>query len=104
MLKADTYGDALDVFTRAVIQENDNLNAGINKPVYFEAQIKKILVCDFGSSERFSVENLHDAAMGFHSVLPKTEKEIDELRKHKETMNRTPEEMSLTTSSPNSKR
>ena len=45
--------------------------------MYFEAQIKKILACDFGPSERFSVDNLHNAAMGFHSVLPKTEKEID---------------------------
>ena len=31
--------------------------------------------------------------MGFHSVLPKTGNEIDELRKHEEIMNRTPEEI-----------
>ena len=76
MIQADTYRDTLDIFTWAIIRENNCLNVGINKPVYFEAQIKKVLACDFGSSKRFSVNNLHDddAAMGFHSVLPKMEK------------------------------
>ena len=60
--------------------------------MYFEAQIKKILACDFGWGERFSVDNRHEAAMGFHCVLPKTEKEIEDLRDHEEKLNRTPED------------
>ena len=60
--------------------------------MYFEAQTKKILACEFGSNERFSVDNRHEAAMGFHCVLPKTEKDIDFLRDHEEKLNRTPED------------
>ena len=77
MFKSATYEDALDVFENALVSESKRLNAGIKKPVIFQAQIKKLLTLDQSTYEPFSRETRQNVVLGFKDFLPKTPKRSD---------------------------
>ena len=92
MTQASTYGDAKDLLEAALKKEDDLLNAGIQRPVIFESQIKRVLSLHLTPDESYSPDNAHEAVMGFTDCLPKSEKEVRKQREHDKTMKGTPEE------------
>ena len=92
MTQASTYTDARDLFVRALTREDQLLGAGIQRPVVFESQIKRLLSGEFTPDEAFSAHNAHEAVMGFTDCLPKAEEEVRKQREHDETMKGTPED------------
>ena len=92
MLRADTLADCVALLKEAKKRENDLKNAGINRPVYFESQMKKLLDMTLVPEEEYNETTRHDATLGFADSLQKTDEEVKKLRKHDRTMNSTPEQ------------
>ena len=92
MLRADTLADCVALLKEAKKRENDLKNAGMNRPVYFESQVKKLLDMKLVPQEEYSEHSRHSAVFSFADSLPRTEGEVRRLRNHDETMNSTPEE------------
>ena len=92
MTQAPTYRDALDLLEVALKKEDDLLNAGIQRPVIFESQIKRVLSLQLTPDKSYSPDNAHEAVMGFTDCLPKSEKEVRKQREHDKTMKGTPED------------
>ena len=76
----------------ALTKEDELLNAGIQRPVIFESQIKRLLSFQFTPDKAYSAHNAHEAVMGFTDCLPKSEKEVRKQREHDKTMKGTPED------------
>ena len=80
MIQASTYRDALDLLEVALKKEDNLLNAGIQRPVIFESQIKRVLSLQLTPDESYSPDNAHEAVMGFTDCLPKSEEEVRKQR------------------------
>ena len=91
MIKSSTYEDSLDIFEKALVRENEKRNAGMNKPVIFQSQVKKMLALEHSTYERFSRDTRHNVVLGFSDFLPKMQKEFKLLLQHDRTVSMTPE-------------
>ena len=92
MTQAPSYKGARGLLVRALTREDQMLNAGIQRPVIFESQVKRLLSFKFTPEEGYNGHNAHEAVMGFTDLLPKSDEEVRALREHDETMKGTPED------------
>ena len=92
MFKSATYGDALDVFENALVEENDRVNAGAKKPVVFESDVRRMLGLDHSTYENFCRDTRRNVVLGLSDFFPRTQKEIRARRDHDQIIKSTPED------------